>query len=121
MIAVLADSHLGPSEEDVAPFLRYNYGTGNSTGVDNVFAVGIGIDNAFNRPGDAFGFGIGFDTANDPTPQQRDVEYVTEVFYRFQVTRDMQLTVGQQFIFDPVNAPNDNVIGVFEARVVFDF
>ncbi len=107
--------------KDIAPFIRYSYGTGNSTGVSDVLSVGLGIDNAFNRPGDAFGVGVGMDTANEPTAQQRNAEYAVEVFYRFQVTKAAQFTVGQQFIFKPVNAPNDDLVGVFEARLVFDF
>ena len=33
----------------------------------------------------------------------------------------MQWTVGGQLIFDPINAPGDNVVGVFEMRLVIDF
>jgi carbohydrate-selective porin OprB len=107
--------------KDIAPFVRYNYGTGKSTGVQDVFAVGLGIDNAFNRPGDAFGIGVGFDTPHEQTATQRSMEYVVEAFYRLQVTRAMQFTVGQQVIIHPINNLNDDVIGVFELRLVVDF
>jgi hypothetical protein len=32
------------------------------------------------------------------------------------VAKDIQLTVGYQVIFDPVKAPNDDAVGVFEFR-----
>jgi hypothetical protein len=107
--------------KDVAPFLRYNWGTGNSTGVENVFSVGIGFDNVFDRPGDSAGIGIGFDTKDDAVVSSRDVEYAVEAFYRFQLTHAMQYTLGGQVIFDPINAPGDDIVGVFEMRLVIDF
>jgi carbohydrate-selective porin OprB len=107
--------------KDVAPFLRIGWGTGRSTGVAVASSLGIGIDNCFGRPGDAFGFGIGFDTANDREGEQRETEYVSETFYRFQLTRAMQWTLGGQVIVQPVNAPHDDVVGVFETRLVIDF
>jgi len=107
--------------KDIAPFLRFGYGTGNSTGVEFAVSIGLGIDNCFNRPGDAFGVGIGFDTPPDDADTERDIEYAAEVFYRFQLTRAMQFTVGQQVIIQPVNAPEDDLVGVFELRLVIDF
>lgn len=107
--------------KDIAPFLRFGYGTGNSTGVEFAVSVGLGIDNCFNRPGDAFGIGIGFDTPPDDADTERDIEYAGEVFYRFQLTKAMQFTLGQQVIVQPVNAPDDDVVGVFELRLVVDF
>jgi carbohydrate-selective porin OprB len=107
--------------KDIAPFIRIGWGTGNSTGVDFALSVGLGIDNCFNRPGDAFGVGVGFDTANDPTPEQRDIEYAMETFYRFQITHATQFTIGGQLIVNPINNRDDDVIGVFEMRLVFDF
>ena len=107
--------------KDVAPFLRIGWGTGRSTGVSVASSIGIGIDNCFDRPGDAFGFGIGLDTVNDREGEQRETEYISEAFYRFQVTRAMQYTIGGQVIFQPINAPNDDVVGVFEMRLVIDF
>jgi hypothetical protein len=107
--------------KDIAPFIRWGHGTGNSTGVEDAFSVGLGIDNPFDRRGDAFGFGFGFDTASNPAPGGRDTEYVNEVFYRFQLTRAMQWMVGGQLIFDPINAPGDKALGIFEMRLVIDF
>jgi hypothetical protein len=107
--------------EDVAPFIRYGYGTGRSTQIEHHFGVGIGVDNAFNTPGDAFGFGFGFDIADDEVESERDTEYASEIFYRFQLTRAMQWTIGGQLIMEPINAPDDDLVGIFEMRLVIDF
>ncbi|MCC6427011.1 MAG: carbohydrate porin [Phycisphaerales bacterium] len=107
--------------KDIAPFFRFGYGTGNSTAVEYVTSVGLGIDNAFSRPGDAFGVGVGFDTPDDAVVSPRDIEYAGEIFYRFQLTHAMQWTIGGQLILDPILAPDDDAAGVFEMRLVIDF
>lgn len=107
--------------KDIAPFFRYSHGTGNSTGVENVVSVGIGVDNAFNHQGDAAGIGFGFNTAADSVDSPRSTEYASELFYRLQLTRAMQFTVGGQLILNPILAPDDDAVGIFEMRLVIDF
>jgi carbohydrate-selective porin (OprB family) len=107
--------------KDVAPFFRYGHGTGRTTGISDVVSFGLGIDNCFMRPGDAFGVGIGLDKADDSLDSKRDVEYASEAFYRFQLTRAMQYTIGGQLIVQPVNAPTRDTIGILEMRLVIDF
>ena len=110
--------------KNVAPFVRWGHGTGRSTGVEDAFSVGLGLDDCFNRPGDAFGIGFGFATADETVPSQRDIEYVAEAFYRLQLTRAMQYTVGGQLIMDPINGSatsDSDVVGILEMRLVIDF
>lgn len=107
--------------KDIAPFFRFGWGTGRSTGVTIATSVGLGIDNCFDRQGDAFGIGFGLDTANERTDGQRETEYAGETFYRWQLTRAMQFTLGGQLILNPSNAPKDDVLGVLEMRLVVDF
>jgi hypothetical protein len=107
--------------KDFAPFIRWGHGTGRSTGVEDAFSAGLGIDNCFNRPGDAFGVGFGFATADESVDSPRDVEYAGEIFYRLQLSRAIQYTIGGQIILDPVNNPDQDVIGIFEMRLVIDF
>lgn len=107
--------------KDIAPFLRFGHGTGNSTGVQYHGSIGIGVDNCFDRPGDAAGIGFGFDTPDEDIDSKRDIEWALELFYRFQLTRKMQLMVGGQGIFDPINDNGRNSLAIFEARLVIDF
>lgn len=109
--------------KNFAPFLRWGHGTGRSTGVEDAFSVGFGIDNCFNRPGDALGWGIGFATADDSVESERDIEYASELFYRFQLTRAVQYTIGGQLILDPIfgSESDSDVVGILEMRLVVDF
>ncbi len=109
--------------KDIAPFMRYGHGTGNSTGVADVFSVGIGLDNCLDRPGDACGIGALALTqppkVATPRPAARSMPSKCSTGSSF--TRALQWTVGQQLIMDPINAPGDSLVGVFEMRLVFDF
>lgn len=106
--------------KDVAPFLRFWHGEGDATGVETVIAAGIGIENCFGRQGDAFGVGFGCDFPQDDAAA-RDVEYGAEIFYRFQLTRAIQWTVGYQGIFDPALDTTHDDVGVFETRLLIEF
>lgn len=106
--------------KDIAPFLRFWHGEGDATGIETVIAGGVGIENCFGNPGDAFGVGFGASFPKDDS-LPRDVEYAAEVFYRFQLTRAIQWTVGYQGIFDPVLNPDQDVIGIFESRLLIEF
>jgi hypothetical protein len=106
--------------KDVAPFFRFWYGEGNATGVKTAISAGIAAENCFNQPGDACGFGFGCDFPKDDD-LAHDVEYATEIFYRFQLTRAIQWTIGLQGIFDPVNDPDHDMVGVFETRLLIEF
>jgi hypothetical protein len=106
--------------KDVAPFFRLGWGTGRSTEVTLVVSGGIGIENCFQRPGDAWGLGFGFDKASSEVDSNRDYEYAAETFYRFQLSRAMQFTLGGQLILNPIKS-NQDVVGIFEMRLVIDF
>ncbi len=75
---------------------------------------GIGIDNCFNRPGDALRRSASvLSTPADNVGLGHDLEYAGEVFYRFQLTRmPMQFTIGGQLILEPVNNADQDAIGV---------
>jgi hypothetical protein len=64
--------------------------------------------------------GVGFSYAwpHDNSLRQ---EKVVETFYRAQVTRFIQLSVGAQAIFDPSNSPGNDVVGAFWGRVRITF
>ena len=105
--------------KDLAPFLRFWHGDGDATGVETVIAGGIAVENWINE-GDAFGVGFGCDFPKDDS-LARDVEYGAEIFYRLQLTRAMQWTLGYQGIFDPVLDPEHSEVGVFETRLLIEF
>lgn len=56
-------------------------------------------------------FSVGF-----PRAETAQEEKVLEGFYRWQLTHFAQVSVGAQAIFDPGNAPTQEVIGAFWGR-----
>jgi hypothetical protein len=106
--------------KDVAPFLRFWHGEGDATGVETALSGGIAMENCFNRPGDAFGVGFGFDIPKDDD-LGHDMEYAAEIFYRLQLTRTMQWSLGYQGIINPALDPNHDLVGVFETRLLIEF
>ncbi|MFM9957602.1 MAG: carbohydrate porin, partial [Phycisphaerales bacterium] len=57
----------------------------------------------------------------DFSRESRREETIAEVFQRWQVTDFTQFTLGVQVIFDPTDAPDDDVLGVFSARLRVTF
>ena len=51
--------------------------------------------------------------ASDDLRDQKSVE----LFHLFQLTEHTQLSAGAQAIFDPGNAPDDDVVGVLSLRL----
>jgi hypothetical protein len=105
--------------EDLAPFLRFWHGDGDATGIETVISGGIAVENWVNE-GDACGVGVGSYFPKDDD-LERDVEYGAEIFYRMQLTRAIQWSVGYQGIFEPVLAPDKDAVGVFESRLLIEF
>jgi hypothetical protein len=58
---------------------------------------------------------------SEPAEDGLRAEKVLEVFQRFQITETFQFTLGAEAIFDPSNAPDDEVVGVFSARLRVSF
>jgi porin len=66
------------------------------------------------RPMDVWGVGVGW---GRPSDSDLDDEYIGELFYRIQLTRNAQLTPDVQVIANPSNAPDDDVLAVFGLRL----
>jgi carbohydrate-selective porin OprB len=60
--------------------------------------------------------GVGF-TWTDPSDGNRRDDYGMEMFWRLQLTRDIQLTPDVQFCFDPSRNPNRDLEVAFGLRV----
>ena len=84
-----------------------------------VISCGVGLDGPIGaRPDDLLGIGFGWGQPEDRS--LRD-QYVTEIFYRVQLTPKIQVTPGYQVIFDPSLTEEEDVVGIFglRLRVVF--
>jgi porin len=107
---VSIDQRVGPH---LIPFIRAGTGQGNINGIEHMISAGVGWEGSLLTESDVMGFAAAW---GRPSNHDLDDQFATEVFYRLQVSPDNQLTVGYQVIFNPSNAPDDHVVGVFEIR-----
>ncbi len=110
-IAFSMDQNIG---NNVVPFLRYAYSEGKAKQTRQSVATGFGLKNPFNRKDDLLGFGIAWGRPSDRS--LRD-QYVTEIFYRHQLTDAIEITPGLQGILHPSNNADDNAAAVFNLRI----
>jgi len=93
--------------------LRYAYSDGKVKPTRQTIATGFGFKDPFNRKDDLLGFGIAWGSPSDRS--LRD-QYVTEVFYRHQLTDAIEVTPSLQGILHPSNNPDDNAVAIFNLR-----
>jgi hypothetical protein len=108
--AISCDQHIG---EHLVPFIKAGVGKGNVTGIETMISGGVGWEGKSLTPSDILGVAGSW---GKPADHNLDAQYAIEAFYRLQVARDIQLTVGYQAIFEPANAQDDEFVGVFEVR-----
>lgn len=113
-VSISLDQDIG---ETFTVFARYGHADGDVTGITNSVQGGVGIKGVLGKE-NLLGVAAAWSQPKDDS--KRD-EKVIEVFQRFQVTETTQISVGAEVIFDPSNAPGDDVLGVFSARVRFSF
>lgn len=102
------------------PFFRAAWSQGDATGVGQFVCGGIGLEGVVLGKADLTGIGVAW---GDPTDQSYRNQLGGEVFHRFQLSPDVQLTVGYQYIVDPAKAPSSShgPVGVFEVRIRIEF
>jgi hypothetical protein len=77
----------------------------------------MAVDGLLGSPDNVTALGFGY--AKPTNGSLRD-ETSVDLFHRFQVTEHTQFTVGAQAFFDPSNAPDTDVVGVFSFRLRVD-
>jgi hypothetical protein len=105
----------------IVPFLRAAWSQGDATGVRRFASGGVGLEGVFaTRMADLTGIGVAY---GDPKSHDDREQFAAEVFHRFQLAPDIQLTVGYQYYVDPSYAPSSShePVGVFEIRVRIEF
>ncbi|MCC6678292.1 MAG: carbohydrate porin [Phycisphaerales bacterium] len=103
--------------DSLTAFTRYSHADGDVTNITDSIQAGVAIKHVL---GDDNILGLAAAWSRPKDGADRD-EKALEVFQRFQLTETTQFTVGAEVIFDPSNAPGDDVLGVFSARIRFSF
>ncbi len=111
----IADQNL---TENLQVFARYSYSDGTLTNIRHNGQIGFGLGGLLGRKDDLTG--AAFSLAVPRSELTRN-EAVLEVFHRFQVTQNTQLSVGLQMIANPGNAPDNETAGAFYARLRTSF
>jgi porin len=111
----IADQNL---TDNLQVFARYSYADGALTNLRHSAQLGLGYGGLLGRPNDLTGAGF---SLNAPVRTSSRNETVVEVFHRFQVTANNQLTVGFQAIANPGNAAEDVPAGMVYLRLRSSF
>jgi hypothetical protein len=103
--------------ESLIVFARYGHADGSVTNVTDSVQTGVGVKDLLGKDS-MFGAAVAWSA---PKAEGERDEKTIEVFQRFQITQTIQFTLDAQAIFDPSNAPGDEVLGVFSARLRISF
>ena len=106
--------------EDVLliPFLRWGYQGRNAVNTRQFVSFGTGVAGFLESRDDIAGLAFGW---GEPSQRPRRDQYVTELFYRIQISRSLRLTPSYQLIFQPSLSPGRDVLGVLGLRARLSF
>lgn len=96
------------------PFFRAGASKGRAALYDRSVSLGLGY---YGRTTDGAGIGFNWSEANGLQGDQ----FTAELFYRFTISRGLQITPSIQFIDDPLLNPDENSITVLGLRTRFVF
>ncbi len=109
--ALSVDQELG---DFAVPFFRASWSDGDATDVGALVAGGVVFEGPLGREEDAVGLAVSWGESSD---DEVDDQFGSELFYRLQLARAIQWTIGAQVI---ANAPDlDSDDGSEETVVVF--
>ena len=114
-ISLIADQELG---KRTTAFARYAWADEGLRSVRQLVEGGIVRNGLLGGADDQTGFAAAW---LQPSEEDLRDQYVLEVYQRFQVTAQTQLTFDAQLILDPSDAPDDDAVGVFSVRLRFAF
>lgn len=106
--------HFEQDVGDVGLFARYLTAFGRQGSVSHTGAAGAVWKKPFGHDEDWLGFGVGF---VEPTAAGSRTEYVSELFYRMQLTPLTQLTAGGMLVAHPSDQTKNDIEGVFSLRL----
>ncbi len=94
-----------PVSADATLFVRYGYADGSASPVKQMATTGVGFANILGHKNDLLSIGTGWGRNRENLDQ-----YSLEVFYRLQLTPRLSITPDFQFIVDPVDNPDKDII-----------
>lgn len=113
--SLIADQNL---TENLQVFARYSYAGGDLLNIRNTAQIGFGYSGILGRTNDLTGLAFGMTFPQRTTTRN---ETALEMFHRFQVAANTQLSVGLQLIATPGNALEYEAAGMFYMRLRTSF
>jgi porin len=100
------------------PFLKAGYADDGSSLLEKSVSVGVGYQpSPVEGVGNLLGLGVNWGEPNSSVfGSGLNDQYSTEVFYRWQVSKEFALTPNVQAVIDPALNPDDDTIWVFGLR-----
>jgi porin len=104
------------------PFVRAGYTDDSGSLLEKSISVGFGYrpDPTTQTPGDLIGAAFNWGEVNDNSfGPGLDDQYTLELFYRWQFTQQVALTLDYQYLKDPALNPDESSVSVFSLRARF--
>ena len=96
------------------PFIRGGYANDSGSLLERSLSAGFGYQPIPKRG--VLGFGFNWGEPNDASFKGADDQYTTELFWRYQLTRELAITPSLQYIKDPAQNMDENRLWVFGLR-----
>ena len=96
------------------PFLRGGYANDSGSLLERSVSTGFGYQPVPKRG--VVGLGFNWGKPNQASFKGADDQYTTELFWRYQLTRELAITPSLQYIKDPAQNADENRLWVFGLR-----
>ncbi|MGD9308005.1 MAG: carbohydrate porin [Desulfosarcina sp.] len=97
------------------PFVRGGYTEDSGSLLERSISVGVGYQPVPMRG--VIGLGFNWGRPNTASFGDVDDQYTTELFWRYQLTRELAVTPSIQYIKDPALNPDENSLWVYGLRL----
>lgn len=97
------------------PFIRGGYADDSGSLLERSISVGLGYQPVPMRG--VIGFGFNWGKPNPISFEGADDQYTTELFWRYQLTRELAITPSLQYIKDPALNPEEDNLWAFGLRL----
>ena len=97
------------------PFVRGGYTEDSGSLLERSVTAGVGYQPVPMRG--VIGLGFNWGKPNQTSFEGADDQYTTEVFWRYQLTKELAVTPSVQYIKDPALNPDEDQIWLFSLRV----
>ena len=97
------------------PFIRGGYANDSGSLLEKSLSVGVGFQPVPQRG--VIGLGFNWGKPNQVSFQGTNDQYTTELFWRYQLTRELAVTPSIQYLKDPALNPTEDNLWVYGLRL----